>query len=94
MEARNGAFPPEHPYRGKLGQWQTVIIVVATWLVSTAVNWGVIQARQEESMRRQDAADRAIAQQLPRVEFDDWRDELGHRLDRLEEKIDTLLGKR
>ena len=79
---------------GKFGPWQTILIVVATWALSTAVNWGAIQQHQEDMARRQDAADRSISQQLPRVEFDTWRDEVNHRLERMEEKIDTLLVKR
>lgn len=84
---------PEHR-NGKFAPWQTVLIVIATWLVSIAVNWGVIQERQADMTRRQDAADRAISQQLPREEFDSWRDEMNRRLARMEEKLDTLLVKR
>jgi hypothetical protein len=78
----------------KIAPWQTVLIVLATWLVSTAVNWGVLQERQEDMMRRQDAADRVISQQVPRVEFTTWRDEVSRRLERMEEKLDMLLEKR
>jgi hypothetical protein len=84
----------EEPPRGKLAPWQTVLIVIATWLVSTAVNWGVIQERQVDMTRRQDAADRVISTQLPRTEFDSWRQEMDRRLDRMEQKLDTLLVKR
>lgn len=79
---------------GRFGSWQTILIVVATWLVSTAVNWGVIQERQQDITRRQDAADRAVSQQVPRTEFDTWREEVDRRLERMEEKIDSLLIKR
>jgi len=84
--------PP--PSSGKFAPWQTVLIVLATWLVSTAVNWGVIQQRQEDMIRRQDAADRAISQQVPRTEFDITRDEINRRLERMEEKLDTLIETR
>ena len=85
-------MPQEQPTAAsRLGGWQTIIIVVVTWLVATAVNWGVLQAHQEDMARRQDGADRAISQELPRVEFDTWRDEVNRRLERIEEKMDTLL---
>jgi hypothetical protein len=77
---------------GKFGGWQTVLIVIATWVISSAVNWGVIQERQQDMIRRLDAMDRAISQQVPRIEYDDWRAELNRRLDRIEQKLDTLLA--
>lgn len=83
--------PQEQPPTSKLGGWQTIIIVAVTWVVATAVNWGVLQAHQEDMMRRQDGADRAISQELPRAEFDTWRDEVNRRLERIEEKMDALL---
>jgi len=83
----------EQPPNGKFAPWQTVLIVLATWLVSSAVNWGVMQERQQDMTRRQDSADRAIAQQVPRAEFDSWRQEMNRRLDRMEEKLDALLVK-
>lgn len=78
---------------GKFGGWQTIIIVLATWLVSTAVNWGVLQAHQEDMARRQDADEQVISRQVPRAEFDTWRGELNRHLDRMEEKLDSLLEK-
>ena len=87
-------LPKEAPVSGKFAPWQTVLIVLATWLISTAVNWGVIQQRQEDMIRRQDAADHAISQQVPRLEYDAQRNEINRRLDRIEDKIDTLLVKR
>lgn len=84
----------EQTPNGKFAPWQTVLIVLGTWLVSSAVNWGVIQERQQDMIRRQDAADRTISQQVPRTEYDGWRVEINHRLDRIEEKLDTLLVKK
>lgn len=50
--------------------WQTIIIVLLTWLVSTAVNWGVLQAHQQDQKDRMDRQDIVISQMVPRVEYD------------------------
>lgn len=80
-----------HESSGKFGPWQTILIVLATWAVSTAVNWGVLQAHQEDMARRQDADEAQISKQVPQSEFDTWRDEVNRHLDRMEEKLDSLL---
>ena len=84
--------PPE-PSRGKFAPWQTVLIVIATWLASSLVNWGVMQERQQDMVRRLDSTDQEIAKQVPRAEFDGWRQEMDRRLERMEEKLDALLVK-
>jgi len=66
-------------------RWSHVIFTAALWLVSVGTIYGSMRAQLDEMQRRATALEEKKADQR---QVDELREDIIHRLDRIEEKVD------
>jgi hypothetical protein len=68
------------------GKWLTVALLILSWIVTTAVQWGAFNARIS-------AVEEASKQKVDRNEYEAGQRDLRERLDRIESKLDRNLSR-
>jgi hypothetical protein len=72
-------------------KWSQLIVTLAVWLVSLGTIYGTMQTKVDEAQRAtQELKDKKVDQR----QFDEMRDDLIRRLDRIESKVDRERAQR